>query len=62
MTFSWQPSKHTGGTDALMYRLELWEKRVDGLYVGGVMLYNVKYFRLTRLNASEYVSGILGDI
>lgn len=52
LTFSWQPSKHTGGTDALMYRLELWEKRVDGLDVGGGMFYNVKYIRLTRLNAS----------
>ncbi|MCQ2201092.1 MAG: hypothetical protein MJZ27_03260 [Bacteroidales bacterium] len=31
LTFSWQPSKHTGGTDALMYRLELWERRVEGV-------------------------------
>ena len=31
VTFSWQASKYTGGTGAIMYRLEVWEKRVKGI-------------------------------
>ena len=31
LTFSWQPSKHTGGTAAIMYRFEMWERRVEGV-------------------------------
>ncbi len=31
LTFSWQPSKYTGGTATVMYRLEMWERRVDGV-------------------------------
>ncbi|MBP5420516.1 MAG: hypothetical protein J6Y72_11980, partial [Bacteroidales bacterium] len=31
LTFSWQASKHTGGTAAIMYRFEMWERRVEGV-------------------------------
>gem|GEM_PF-1127818 len=31
LTFSWQASKHTGGTAAIMYRFEMWERRIDGV-------------------------------
>ena len=31
LTFSWQASKHVGGTSAIMYRFEMWERRVEGV-------------------------------
>lgn len=31
LTFSWQASKHTGGTAAIMYRFEMWERRIEGV-------------------------------
>ncbi|MBR2771056.1 MAG: hypothetical protein IKD78_03445, partial [Bacteroidales bacterium] len=31
LVFSWQASKHTGGTVAVQYKLELWEMRMDGV-------------------------------
>lgn len=31
LTFSWQPSKLTGGAATVMYRFEMWERRVDGV-------------------------------
>ena len=31
LVFSWQASKHTGGTVAVQYKLELWEMRMEGV-------------------------------
>ncbi|MBP5419751.1 MAG: hypothetical protein J6Y72_08090, partial [Bacteroidales bacterium] len=31
LTFSWQASKHAGGTASIMYRFEMWERRVEGV-------------------------------
>ena len=31
LTFSWQASRHAGGTSAIMYRFELWEQRAEGV-------------------------------
>ncbi|MBO7593630.1 MAG: hypothetical protein J6T12_01570 [Salinivirgaceae bacterium] len=31
LIFNWQPSKHTGGTEAVQYRLQVWEMRMQGV-------------------------------
>ena len=54
LTFSWLASKHTGGTAAVMYRFEMWERRVEGVPAQAVVTSVPPIY--TTETAGRYVS------